>query len=147
MARCETWSFLPLCNFTVRGCGYFATADVHMTDLKFWPMDFQARIYRLFLLYIRYPFTRKQKMSESSLFSKILRKIVACICVSQFVCMCVHDARQEDMDSARLCFHACVRAHLTACPCLRGLCIFNSNGGQMSRGRTRRGLRTSLSEI
>lgn len=37
----------------------------------------------------------------------------------------------EDMEIARSGFCACVRVHLTACPCLRGLlmCIFNIKGG------------------
>lgn len=56
--------------------------------------------------------------------------------------MCVNgmsEARQKDRDSARLCCCACVRAHLTACPCLRGLiwCIFNirkKKGGKCGVG-------------
>lgn len=60
-----------------------------------------------------------------------------------FIFLCVYtvcEARQ-DMVSARLCFCECVRAHLTACPCLRGLLLSISN---MNVGKCRVG---SLIEV
>lgn len=59
-----------------------------------------------------------------------------CVSVS-FVCVCkVCEATQKSRSCARLCFCEGVRAHLTACPCLRGLlsCICNMNVGKCPVG-------------
>lgn len=135
VASCEIWNLLPPCNFTI----IFLAPVIVQIKPWFGPMVVKHPALNIFfflqgLILAQYYHYCKHKQNRCAGFHCTPKAInfYSWVRLNLRTCVTCRLRQRKDMRGARSCSCGSVRAHLTACPCLRGSLLSISN---MSMGK------------